>query len=78
MLEGLQDLLWAGRSGTSGSSWRIGAGVDTWWRRQIGRELREEQNMEAEKREIEEKTSMKFEKAERDVRYKYEKGLLAC
>jgi hypothetical protein len=42
---------------------------DTWRRRQIGWELREEQRIEAKKREIDEETSMRFNKAERDVRY---------
>ena len=43
--------------------------VDPWWRTQIGRALREEQKLEAERRQIGEETSMGFEKAEINDRY---------
>ena len=48
----------------SGSNWRPAQEVDTWRRRvrrQFERELRGEQKMKAEKRRVEEKTSVKFQ-----------------
>ena len=48
--------------------------TESWWRRQIGREMGGEQKMGAKKREIEEKRSMKFKKVERDVRHENSKG----